>query len=107
MAQPIVFAPLTNASYPNRNVAFTATAAGSTAPYPPGPQAVAILPTVSGYAIVGKAVTATSANGFPMVAGQVTTLLVPEGDGSPWKVSMVAASTAGTFDAKPINKEGI
>jgi hypothetical protein len=107
MAQPVVFVPLYNATYATRNVAYTSTAAGSTAPYPAGAQAVAILPSTSAYAIVGKDVVATSANGMPLPAGVTTTLLVPQGDGSPWKVSTIAVSGAGTVYVKPLAKEGI
>lgn len=107
MAQPVIYAPLSGSQFPALNVAYTSAAAGSTAPYPPGPQAVAIMPSTSAYALVGKAPVATSTNGFPIPANEITTMLVPEGENGPWQVSVIAISGSGTVYTKPINKEGI
>lgn len=107
MAQPVIFAPLGDAAFPSLNVTYTSTAAGSTAAYPAGPQAVAVMPSTSAYALVGAAPVATSANGLPIPANVITTMLVPQGTGATWKVSVVAISGAGTVYTKPLNKEGI
>lgn len=106
MAQPVIYAPLYDSTYPARNVAYTS-AAGSTAPYPAGPQAVAVMCSTAAYVVVGDGAVATSTNGIPIPANQLVTIAVPEGTGAPWKVSAVAVAADGTIYVKPVNKEGI
>lgn len=95
--------PVNDPSFPTAAVAYTGTA-GSTNPWPAGPQGVLVWTTTAAYVVVGEGVTATATNGTPIPANTPIPFAVPGGTGAPWRVSAVQISAGGTLYAEPINK---
>jgi hypothetical protein len=93
--------PLNDSSYPARSVAYTGTA-GSTATWPAGPQGVVVFSDQICYVRIGEGVTATTAD-TPIPANTPVRFKVPQGTGSPWRVSAIQLATGGTIYCKPIN----
>lgn len=96
--------PLADASFPARTVAYTGTA-GSTDPWPPGPQGVVVWSDQACYVVVGSDVTATTANGTPIPANTIIPFKVPATVSAPWRVSAIQVSTGGAIYCKPIVKD--
>jgi hypothetical protein len=93
--------PLSDADFPTRTAAFTATAA-STATWPAGPQAVSVWATAACHVLVGEGVTATTTS-FAIPANTLVNLILPTGTGAPWRVSAIQTAAGGTLYARPIN----
>ena len=96
--------PLNDPQYAAKSVAYTGTA-GSTTPWPSGPQGVLVWCTTDAYIRVysGAAVAATVAD-TPLPANTPVPFKIRNAD-SPWGVSAVQISAGGTMYAKPLNKE--
>lgn len=93
--------PLADGNFPARTAAYTGTAASTTA-WPAGPQGVVVWSTTAAYVVVGEGVTATTSS-TPIPANTPIPFIVPQGTGSPWRVSAIQIASGGTVYAKPIN----
>ena len=96
-----LLAVLDDAQFTARSVAYTGTA-GSTDPWPVGPQGVVVWTTTAAYIRVGSDATATTAD-MPIPANTPIPFEVPINTGAPWRVSAIQVSSGGTLYAKPIN----
>ena len=93
--------PLADGVFPGRTVSYTGTA-GSTSTWQAGPQGVVVWSTTPCYVAVGEGVTATTAS-TPIPAYTPIPFIVPQGTGSPWRVSAIRVTDSGDVYAKPIN----
>jgi hypothetical protein len=93
--------PLAKSNFPALTAAFTGTA-GSTSTWPAGAQGVVIWADQACYVTVGEGVTATTGD-TPIPANTPIPFKVPQGTGSPWRVSAIQIATGGNVYAKPIN----
>jgi len=103
MAQPPILNPARDAQFTAQKLAYTGTSAES-APYPVGPDMVAVACETAAFVVVGVSVVATSIIGQYVPANSLQFFKVPP-EGRPWRVSVVQASTAGNAYIKPGNKE--
>jgi hypothetical protein len=97
--------PLSQADFPGRTVAYTASA-GNTTDWNPGPEGVVIWSTTPCYVEVGPAAVATTASTPIPAYTPIPFVLTLSSNGSPWRVSVLRiGSTDGTAYCKPINKQ--
>ena len=83
------------------SVAYSGTA-GTTSTFRQRSQGVLVWTTTDAYVKVGETVVATTAD-TPIPAYVPVIFKVPKGSESPWRVSAIQVSTAGTVFAKPVN----
>jgi hypothetical protein len=94
--------PLADAEYPGASASSGASAT-TVATWNPGPQGVLVWSTQDVYVKVGVGAVAT-ATSTPVPAYTPIPFHAPQtGSGSPWSVSVLQITTAGTVYAKPIN----
>lgn len=93
--------PLADGVFPGRTVSYTGTA-GNTSTWQAGPQGVVVWATTPAYIAVGEGVTATTSS-TPIPAFTPIPFIVPQGTGSPWRVSAIRVGSDGDVYAKPIN----
>ena len=95
--------PLSQADFPGRTVAYTASA-GNTTAWGPGPEGVVIWSTTPCYVEVGPNAVATTSS-TPIPAFTPIPFYVIMGTGAPFRVSAIRIADDGVIYCKPINKQ--
>jgi len=95
--------PLSQADFPGRTVAYTASA-GNTTAWNPGPEGVVIWSTTPCYVEIGPGAVATTAS-TPISAFTPIPFYVIMGTGAPFRVSAIRIADDGVIYCKPINKQ--
>jgi hypothetical protein len=93
--------PLDDSLFPAKTASYSGTA-GSTGTWDAGVQALLVWTTSDAYVTIGNGVTATTSS-TPIPANVPIPFSVPQGTGSPWRVSAIQVSSSGTLYAKPIS----
>jgi hypothetical protein len=95
--------PLSQADFPGRTVAYTASA-GNTTAWSPGPEGVVVWSTTPCYVEIGPGAVATTAS-TPIPAFTPIPFYVIMGTGAPFRVSAIRIADDGVIYCKPINKQ--
>jgi hypothetical protein len=95
--------PLSQADFPGRTVAYTASA-GNTTAWSPGPEGVVVWSTTPCYVEIGPGAVATTAS-TPIPAYTPIPFYVIMGTGAPFRVSAIRIADDGVIYCKPINKQ--
>ena len=95
--------PLSQADFPGRTVAYTASA-GNTTAWSPGPEGVVVWSTTPCYVEIGPGAVATTAS-TPIPAYTPIPFYEIMGTGAPFRVSAIRIADDGVIYCKPINKQ--